>query len=124
MNITIVRARVVTFPRGYAGFAPSQITELACSESWFQVPVRAWVRENRRASSQDHFLLSSGARLGHKADGDRIGHEVLELAAPNRWWNEIALEVARMDDLKRPVRRHAQWTLKTAPEWMSKRRRA
>lgn len=60
-------------------------------------------------------MLSSNARLGHKADGTRIGREVLELAAPPAAWNAIADAVRNLDHLKRPVIRHAQWTPRTAP---------
>ena len=117
MKLSVVRSKVVAFPRGYGGTARSQVTEVAL-ELGPGRSVRGWIREGRHASSEDHFMMSSGERLGHKADGNRVGHEVLELAAPNRWWNEIALEVARMDGLKRPVRKHQRWTLKTAPQWL------
>ena|SRR5690606_1031977 len=73
-----------------------------------------YVRENRAASSLDHFCLSSGARLGDKADGNRIGQQVLELAAPPSSWDALAAAVAELDELRRPVVRHQRWTMKTA----------
>lgn len=108
MTLKILRTRVVTFDRGYAGFFPSQITEVKLGA------VIGYVRENRRASSMESFVLSSNARLGHKADGDRIGVEVLELAAPKHAWDAIAAEVRALDTLRRPVYHSNRWTIDEA----------
>ena len=122
MSIKILRSKNVVINRGYAGEARIQVTEIAFQPPKTNLTVRAWVRENRRASSEEHFTMSSNTRLGHKADGNRVGIEVLELAAPPRWWNAIAAEVAVLDYLNRPVRSHARWTMKTAPECFSQER--
>lgn len=98
----------VSFTRGYAGYVRVQLTKVQLGKTI------GWVRENRKASSEDHFMLSSNARLGHKADSNRIGIEVLELAAAKPMWDLIAIYVARLDNLCRPVIHNALWTIKAA----------
>jgi hypothetical protein len=101
-------------PSGYSGGYFYQITCVRLDS------VDAWVREARRASSADHFAMSSNVRLGHKADGNRVGREVLELAAPASHWDRIAELVHELDANARPVVSHAQWTVRTAPETFRK----
>lgn len=111
-SVRVVARREIVYQHGYNGFAYVQITRL-CRRG-----VDAYVREARRASSAEHFALSSNARLGHKLDRNRIGREVLELAAPADTWDEIARVVAELDTCRRPVVRHHAWTPKTAPrDW-------
>lgn len=124
MSIKILRTKIITIPRGYAGFAYSQITELEFQPPGAKRAIRAWVREGRYASSAEHFMMSSGTRLGHKADGDRVGTEVLELAAPPGWWDVIAGAVGELDTMKRRIRKHAKWTVNTAREWFDGTRTA
>jgi len=76
--------------------------------------VRAYVREHRLASSLDHFCMNSGARLGYRINGDNIGQEALLVAAPRAALAAIIAEVARLDDLRRPVRSSPQWSRATA----------
>lgn len=106
--LKVVGSIRIYFLRGYGAEIPSQVTKVSLRG------VTGWVRENRRASSLESFMLSSNARLGHKADGNRIGREVLELAAPKEVWDDIASAVATMDELGRPVLRNARWTVNTA----------
>lgn len=108
-ELVVVRSKVRFFDGGYLGDVPSQITEVCYRR------VTGWVREWRRSSSLESFVLSSSARLGHKADGNRIGVDVLQLAAPDYAWTSIAELVAALDKLRRPVERHARWTMTTAP---------
>ncbi|MDB4956568.1 MAG: hypothetical protein JWO36_4137 [Myxococcales bacterium] len=108
-RLVIVRSRVRWFSSAYLGDVPSQITEVRIGT------VTGWVREWRRSSSMESFVLSSSARLGHKADMNRIGNDVLQLAAPASAWDAIAELVAQLDALNRPVERHQRWTTKTAP---------
>jgi len=93
----------------------SQITEVSYKG------ITGYVRENRRSSSLESFILSSNARLGHKAYGNRIGRDVLELAAPGPAWQAIAAEVRRLDSLRRPVLRNPRWNLVTAKETFERR---
>lgn len=109
-ELEILGAKLLRLPRGYGGEFLSQLTRIRVAG------VVAFVRENRRASGDESFVLSSNARLGHKADGDRIGREVLELAAPAPRWSAIAEVVAAADELGRPVVRHQRWTPRTARE--------
>jgi hypothetical protein len=76
--------------------------------------VRGYVREHRRAGGLDHFCLSSGARLGHRFDGDRIGVEAPLVAAPAGAHAAIAAAVAGLDALGRPVGRSPRWSLAVA----------
>lgn len=112
--LVIVRSTIKFFDGGYLGDVPSQITEVRLGG------VTGWVREWRRSSSIESFVLSSSARLGHKADGNRIGMDVLQLAAPTTVWDVMAQLVAELDTMKRPVERHQRWTMKTAPEFFSR----
>lgn len=77
--------------------------------------VHAYTRENLQRSSADHFVTSSNARIRAK-QGPLNKHEVqiLELAAPDDVWAEIAALVAQSDTLKRPVRRNRRWTIAKA----------
>lgn len=100
--------------KGYSGTLTTQVTEVRLGQHI------GYVRENRRASSEANFVLSSNARLGHKADLNRIGNEVLELAAPKEVWDEMAAAIAEIDHMKRPVITHNRWTLKTAPDAFDK----
>lgn len=110
MSLEILGHRLVMFSHGYDGRGlPSQLTAVRLAG------VEAYVREARRTRSIDHFVMSSGARLGHKADGDRIpGVEILELAAPPKHWKAIAAAVAELDALEREVRRSSRWSLEDA----------
>ena len=80
----------------------------------------AWVRENLRATSLDHFMTSSGERLRRKVEGHRHGVEVLELAAPPDVWADLAALVAAADACERPVIAHPRWTVRTAPEALAR----
>lgn len=115
MQLIVVRHKLVQFDRGYAGFFISQVTEVRLGK------VIGFVRENRRATSEENFMMSSTTRLGHKADGDRIGIEVLELAAPGPIWKVMAAEVARLDNLRRPVWRHPRWNIEAAYAALTKK---
>lgn len=119
MSLVVVSSRIVCFPRGVDGFGVvSQVTEVRVGG------VVGYVRENRRATSAESFAQSSNARLGHKADGDRIGVEVLELAAPPASWDSIAAEVRRLDTLGREVLRSPRWSLARASELVASGRRS
>lgn len=108
-SFEVVRKVHVTEDRGYSGSARVQVTHIRVNG------VDAYVREGRRASGLEHFALSSNARLGHKVDGDRVGREVLYLAAPKASWSSIAGFLRDKDALDRPVVTHARWTMRTAP---------
>lgn len=100
-RLEILGNRSMHYSRGFRGEFTVQVTHVRLGH------VEGFVREARRASSQEHFMLSS--------NGNRIGREVLELAAPPDAWDAIADAVRTLDHLKRPVIRHAQWTPRTAP---------
>ena len=88
--------------------------------SWIQITqIRfrghvGYVREKRRGYPGESFHMSSNERLGHKADGNRIGREVLELAIGKRLFDGAAAAVLEMDDLKREVLRGNRWSLVNA----------
>jgi len=73
---------------------------------------RAFVRENCRRLSVDHFTTSSNARLRTKQGG--VGTQVLELAAPADIWDRLAAVVEASDTHHRPVVRSQSWTLDVA----------
>jgi len=70
-----------------------------------------YVREKRRGRPGESFVMSSNTRLGHKADGNRIGREVLELAIHKRFATEAAAAVREHDTLDREVLRSPRWSL-------------
>jgi hypothetical protein len=106
--LTILGSRIVSFTRGYAGVQRSQVTRIQYG------PAIGYVRESVKASGMDHFCMSSGARLGHKARADVIGREVLELAAPKPWWDDMSEAIAELDRLHRDVIHNALWSVKLA----------
>jgi hypothetical protein len=116
VTFELLDSRLVLFDMGYAGALPSQVTKIRVDG------IIGWVREWRRASSLESFTLSSAARLGHKRDGNRIGQEVLELAAPKAHWDRLAEAIASHDTLKRSVVSNRRWTTKTAPDYFERRR--
>jgi len=73
-----------------------------------------YVREKRRGYPGESFHMSSNERLGHKADGNRIGREVLELAIHKGLFEDAAAAVLEMDDLKREVLKGQRWSLVNA----------
>ena len=73
-----------------------------------------YVREKRRGYPGESFLMSSNERLGHKADGNRIGREVLELTIDKRLFDDAAAAIHELDGLKREVLRSNRWSRGTA----------
>jgi hypothetical protein len=75
-----------------------------------------YVRENV-AVLGGHFHVSAGERMGWKRGRLSPRHlQVLELAAPEHLWDQIAALVQDMDGLKRPVRRNRHFTIKWAED--------
>ena len=75
-----------------------------------------YVREKRRGRPGESFHMSSNMRLGHKADGNRIGREVLELAIHKEIFADAAGAVREIDSLDREVLRSPRWSLKYAKD--------
>ena len=107
MALTVLESRMFTF---YSEDAAS----------WIQLTLIrfeghiGYVREKRRGYPGESFLMSSNERLGHKADGNRIGREVLELAIDKRLFEGAAAAVYELDSLKREVLRSPRWALEYA----------
>ncbi len=120
-SLEVIGSRIIMFWRGSGDDRgiPSQLTAIRVDG------VEAFVREGLKTRSIDHFVMSSNARLGNKADHNRIpAAEILELAAPRAHWNAIAAAVAELDTLEREVRRNSRWSLETARDlWRSGHRR-
>ncbi len=73
-----------------------------------------YVRENVVLPGHG-FNITAGERQAIKCGRLAKRHQqVLELAAPDHCWEELAQVVARADGLQRPVRRHRQFTAKWA----------
>jgi hypothetical protein len=73
-----------------------------------------FVREWRKSYPGESFMLSSNARLGHKADGNRIGREVLELAICKRQFTDAACAIAELDAMDREVLSSNRWSFEYA----------
>ena len=67
------------------------------------------IREKRRGRPGESFHMSSNARLGHKADGNRIGREVLELCIDKRLFEEAAAAIRKLDHMDREVLKSNRW---------------
>jgi hypothetical protein len=73
-----------------------------------------YVRENI-AFQGGHFMVSSGERMGWKQGRLSRRHlQVLELAAPEEAWDQLAAVVQEVDAQKRPVRKNRRFTVKWA----------
>jgi hypothetical protein len=73
-----------------------------------------YVRENI-ALLGGHFQISAGERMGWKQGRLSRRHlQILELAAPEGVWNQIAALVRDADALKRPVHRNRRFTSRWA----------
>lgn len=80
-----------------------------------------WVREHIRGP---HFQTNANARLALKEGRvPKSFREVLELAAPDAIWEEVAAAVREMDQRKRPVLRSTLWTPRAAVELIEWRKR-
>lgn len=79
-----------------------------------------YVREKRRGRPGESFHMSSNTRLGHKADGNRIGREVLELAIRKELAVEAAAAVRELDAMDREVLRSPRWALSFAKDTWSR----
>lgn len=75
-----------------------------------------YVREKRRGRPGESFHMSSNARLGHKADANRIGREVLELAIDKRMFEDAAKAIRALDAMDREVLRSNRWALEYAKD--------
>lgn len=74
------------------------------------------VREKRRGRPGESFHMSSNERLGHKADGNRIGREVLELMIDRRLFREAAEAIRKLDAMDREVLSSNRWAREYAED--------
>lgn len=71
-----------------------------------------WVRENLEL---DHFVMSSGARLGLKRGAAaRWDQQILELCAPAHCWQQLADMVHGVDAYHRPIKANRTFTAEWA----------
>ena len=75
-----------------------------------------YVREKRRGRPGESFLMSSNTRLGHKADGNRMGREVLELAIDKRLFEQCAKAIRALDTMDREVLKSNRWAFEYAKD--------
>jgi hypothetical protein len=106
-DIEIIGKRMFTFYSEDAGLW-IQITQVR-----FDGHI-GYVREKRRGRPGESFVMSSNTRLGHKADGNRIGREVLELAIDKRLFKQCAKAVRAMDTMDREVLKSNRWAFEYA----------
>ena len=108
------RSRIVVVARRSYQFVvsginvPLQITKIRFDGS------TGFVREWRKSYPGESFHLSSNARLGHKADGNRMGREVLELAILKRFFTEASCAIAELDAMDREVLSSNRWSFEYA----------
>lgn len=109
-DLTVLEKRYFRFLMEDTASVDVQITQIR-----FKGHV-GYVREKRRGYTGESFHMSSNTRLGHKADGDRIGREVLELTIDKRLFDEAAEAIHRLDGLHREVLRSNRWSRGTAED--------
>ena len=103
-KLTVVEIRHFRFLLEDTASANIQITQVR-----FKGHI-GYVREKRRGYPGESFHMSSNTRLGHKADGNRIGREVLELAIDKRLFEDAAAAIYDLDALKREVLKSNRWS--------------
>lgn len=104
-DLAVVERRLHRFVNSDIAGALVQITKIQFRGA------TGWIREWRRGRPGESFHVSSNARLGHKADGNRFGREVLELAIDKRLFADASRAVAELDHLDREVLRSPRWAL-------------